>query len=382
MIQYSFPTHIDFGAGATSHLPAVLLKLFVTRPLLVTDAGFASTPAFQAFCAVLEASGWDRLRQLFTGVQPNPGEADVSSAADAFRSGQCDGVIALGGGSSLDVGKALRLLVRRPELSLDQYNPAVDWTGMPPMIALPTTAGTGSEVGRSAVITLQASGRKAVLGHPELMPNHVILDPQLTTGLPPRLTAATGVDALTHCIESFTCPMFHPLCDGIALEGVHLIVEALPRAVHDGNDLDARGRMLVAASMGAVAFQKDLGATHSLAHPLSTLCGLHHGTANALCLPFVMEFNCQKSPGLYRRVGLACGLDVIGASDADADARTIEFLRTFIAGLGLEFGLRHYGVEPSQIEALSDQAFQDPCHTTNPVPVTAEDLRELYRAAL
>src|SRR5207249_2808034 len=174
-----------------------------------------------------------------------------------------------------------------------------------PFVAIPTTAGTGSEVGRSSVITLDGTTRKAVLFHPDLLAKLAILDPELTRGLPPRLTAATGTDALTHCIESYTCPAFHPMCDGIALEGIRLIVEALPRAFHNGNDVEARGKMLVAAAMGAVAFQKDLGATHSLAHPLSSLCGMHHGTANAVCLPAVMEFNAQRKPGLYRRVGVA-----------------------------------------------------------------------------
>jgi alcohol dehydrogenase class IV len=203
----------------------------------------------------------------------------------------------------------------------------------------------------------------------------------LTRGLPPLLTAATGLDALTHCIESFTSPEFHPLCDGIALEGIHLVVDALPRACRDGNDLEARGKMLVAAAMGAVAFQKDLGATHSLAHPLSTLCGMHHGTANALCLIAVMRFNAARKPGLYRRVGLAAGLDVVTSSDAQADARTIDFFERFIAEVGLKQRLRDLNVKESQFDALADQAILDGCHRTNPVPVTRDDLRALYAAS-
>jgi alcohol dehydrogenase class IV len=178
-----------------------------------------------------------------------------------------------------------------------------DWSGLAPCVAIPTTAGTGSEVGRSSVII--KDGRKQVIFHPSLLATLVILDPELTRGLPPKLTAATGADALIHCIESFTSPVFHPFCDGIALEGIHLIGESLARAVRNGDDIDARGKMLVAAAMGAVAFQKDLGAIHSLAHPLSTFCGLHHGTANALCAPFVMEFNAAHKSGIYRRVGIA-----------------------------------------------------------------------------
>ncbi len=198
-----------------------------------------------------------------------------------------------------------------------------DWSNLAPFVAIPTTAGTGSEVGRSSVITLESTHRKSVLFHPELLAKLVILDPELTVGLPPRLTAATGADALTHCIESYTCPQFQPMCDGIALEGIRLIAEPLPRAVRNGADLDARGRMLVAAAMGAVAFQKDLGLVHSMAHPLSTLCGLHHGLANSLCLAAGMRFCAERKPGLYRRVGLACGLDVLDLPDPQASRPSV-----------------------------------------------------------
>jgi alcohol dehydrogenase class IV len=232
------------------------------------------------------------------------------------------------------------------------------------------------------VITINRTRRKKVVFHPELLAKLVILDPELTRDLPPKLTAATGADALTHCMESFTCPVFHPLCDGIALEGVHLIVEALPRAVQDGGDLDARGRMLVAAAMGAIAFQKDLGTTHSLAHPLSTICGMHHGLANALCLPTVMRFNAERKPGLYRRIGVACGQPVMETSEADADAKTIEFISRFLKELGLATKLRELGVKESQVDELTQQAWEDPCHQTNAVPVTKEDLRQLYLSVL
>jgi len=210
----------------------------------------------------------------------------------------------------------------------------------------------------------------------------VILDPELTRGLPSKLTAATGADALTHCIESFTCPVFHPMCDGIALEGVRLIVEALPRACRDGNDLDARGKMLVAAAMGAVAFQKDLGVVHSLAHPLSTICGMHHGLANALCLVAGMKFCAERKPGLYRRVGVACGLDVMKCTAPEADQRTIASIGEFLSGLGLSTRLREHGVKRDQLDALIAQAVEDPCHKTNVVPVTATDFMTLYLEVL
>jgi alcohol dehydrogenase class IV len=210
----------------------------------------------------------------------------------------------------------------------------------------------------------------------------VILDPALTVGLPPHLTAATGADALTHCIESFTCPSFHPMCDGIALEGARLIFEALPKAYRDGKDLTARGHMLVAAAMGAVAFQKDLGVVHSLAHPLSSICGMHHGLANALCLVASMRLCSARRPGLYRRVGQAAGLEVIQLSDAEADRVTIAFVESFLAGLGLNKKLSQFGVKPEHLDALVAQAWEDPCHQTNAVPVTVADLRALYLEVL
>jgi alcohol dehydrogenase class IV len=297
----------------------------------------------------------------------------VEGAAQAFRRGKCDAVIALGGGSPLDAGKAVRLRLKRPRLSLAQFDFALDWSGLAPFIAIPTTAGTGSEVGRSSVITMDA--RKRVLFHPALLAALVILDPALTIDLPARLTAATGADALTHCIESHTSTVYHPLCDAIALEGLHLIAHALPLAVKNGSDLEARGQMLIAAMMGGIAFQKDLGVAHSLSHPLSTLCGLHHGTANALTLPASMSFNAERRPGLYRRVGLALGL-----REPD-DRATIAFIQSFLEGIGLRPGLRHYGVKPSQFSALAAQALADSCHRTNPVPVTKKDLRHLYEIA-
>ncbi len=380
--SFSFPTTTLSGTGSLAELPARLVKLNIKRPLVVTDPGLLQTEAFQKLQQTLGAAELGKTWFLHSGVHPNPVEADVHESAEAYRKGGCDAVIAFGGGSALDVGKAARLLIKRPDLKLAEFRYEDDWSGLPPLIAIPTTAGTGSEVGRSSVVTITATQRKAVFFHPELLAKLVILDGELTRGLPPKLTAATGLDALTHCIESFTSPNFHPLCDGIALEGIHLIVDALPRAVRNGNDLDARGKMLVAAAMGAIAFQKDLGATHSLAHPLSTLCGLHHGTANALCLPAVMKFNAERKPGLYRRVGIACGLDVVTCGNAEADARTIEFIEKLSAEVGLNQRLRDYGVKESQIDALSEQAILDGCHATNPVPVTKEDLKALYLAAL
>jgi len=381
LTTFSFPTPTLFGAGGLQKLKEKLAFLGVQKPLVVTDGGLVSTPAFKLLAAALGESAQDRDWVVFSGVHPNPVEGDVTEGASVYQTRGCDGVIAFGGGSALDVGKAIRLLIKRPSMKVSEFRYEDDWRGLAPCICIPTTAGTGSEVGRSSVITLAATGRKAVMFHPELLADFVILDPEVTAGLPAKLTAATGIDALTHCIESYTCPTFHPMCDGIALEGIRLVGEALPKACANGNDLDARGKMLAAAAMGAVAFQKDLGATHSLAHPLSTICGMHHGLANALCLPAVMEFNSQRIPGLYRRVGIACGLDVIGGSDADADRRTIQFVRSLLTQVGISLGLHNYGVKEEQLDALVAQAVDDPCHKTNPVPVSATDLRNLYLAS-
>ena len=382
LTTFAFPTLTLFGVGALGELAPRLKRLGIQRPLVVTDAGLLGTPAFAALESALGKPGQDHHWFVHSGVHPNPIQADVHETAAMFRQHRCDAVIALGGGSPLDVGKAARLLAKRPGFDLSKFYDEPDWAGLAPFIAIPTTAGTGSEVGRSSVITLDATHRKSVLFHPELLAKLVILDPELTAGLPPKLTAATGADALTHCIESFTCPLFHPLCDGIALEGIHLIVEALPRAYRNGSDLDARGKMLVAAAMGAVAFQKDLGVVHSLAHPLSSICGLHHGLANALCLVAGMKFCSSRKPGLYRRVGIACSLDVIRCSDAEADRATLEFVSEFLAGLGLHTRLREHGVKPEHLDRLVAQAVDDPCHKTNAVPVTPDDFRQLYQEVL
>ncbi len=382
LTNFSFPTPTSFGPGALAELPQHLSRLGIRHPLVVTDAGLSKTPTFDALTIVLGGSSAGRSWTLFSGVHPNPIDTDVREAAGHYHAEECDGVIAFGGGSPLDVGKAARLLVRRPGFDLSCFYDEPDWSGLAPCIAIPTTAGTGSEVGRSSVITLQSTGRKKVLFHPALLARQVILDPELTRGLPPNLTAATGADALTHCIESFTCPTFHPMCDGIALEGIGLIVDALPRSFHDGTDLDARGRMLVAAAMGAVAFQKDLGVVHSMAHPLSTLCGMHHGLANALCLIAGLKFCAARKPGLYRRIGVACGLEIMRATDAEADRLTIAFLERLLAGLGLDARLGAFGVQPTQLEALIAQAVDDPCHKTNAVPVSEADFRQLYLEVL
>ena len=380
--SFNFPTDTRVGPGAISQLNVTLLALGIHRPLVVTDAGLLATDAYKKLAAALLPGEPDRDWFLHSDVQPNPTEANTRGAAELALAKGCDGVIGLGGGSALDAAKVCRILIKQPQLKLADYDWEADWSGLLPFIAVPTTAGTGSEVGRSGVVTPDGSDSKGMYFHPELLARCVFLDPELTTGLPAGLTAATGLDALTHCIESFTSPAFQPMCDGIALEGIRLIIHALPTAIADGADLDARGHMLVAAAMGGVAFQKDLGATHSLAHPLSAICGVHHGTANAICLPHVMRHNARQKPGVYRRIGIACGLDVVSCSDTDADELTVQFVDDFIRRCGMPTSLEEVGVKEEHIEALSDQAWLDPCHQTNPVPVSREDLKELFLKAL
>jgi 4-hydroxybutyrate dehydrogenase len=247
-----------------------------------------------------------------------------------------------------------------------------------PIIAIPTTAGTGSEVGRSSVITSPKLRRKIIIFSPWLLPKRAILDPELTVSLPPFLTAATGMDAFTHCLESLTCPVYHPLCDAIAIHGLEMVVHFLERATRNGHDIEARGNMLVAASMGAIAFQKDLGATHSLAHPLSTEFGVHHGLANALCLPAVMRFNLDAAAPYYARLARIYG-DGTNEADNRLAAKAAEMVEGMIDRLGIKRGLRNHGVPQEGLQGLSESAFADSCHKTNIRPCTQDDLLRLYQ---
>ncbi len=306
---WSFPTRILFGVGASAEIGAQAKRLGATRALIVTDEGVVRAGLATPIEKSLHGAGIEAT--IFDGVLGNPIEKNAHDGVAAFHAAKADLVVAIGGGSPLDVGKLVRLSARhtRPLVDYD------DATGgdrfitadMPPMIALPTTAGTGSEVGRSGVVTLDVNHRKTVIFSPHLMADVAILDPALTRALPAFLTAATGFDALTHCLEAYVAKGDHPMADGIALEGLRLVAQYLERAVSHGDDLEARGAMMKAAMMGAVAFQKGLGACHSLAHPLSSECGLHHGLANALCLPAVVEFNAQLAGARLAHAAQALG---------------------------------------------------------------------------
>ena len=377
--QFRFPTDIRFGVGARSVLIEFAQNFRVSRPLLVTDSGLAKTEAFGLVVKEMDRV-WPGTHLQFTGVHPNPNDKDVENAWAVYSEGGCDGIVGLGGGSALDVAKALRLKVALPNVALTD----MPFDGLPrlvPMCAIPTTAGTGSEVGRSSVITIRKMGRKAVFGAQPMMAEMAVLDPELTAGLPANLTAWTGMDAMTHAIEALVCPVFHPMCDAIALEAIRMVWLYLPRAYSDGADLEARGMMQMAAAMGAIAFQKDLGAAHSLSHPLSSEFGIQHGLANAICLVPVMKYNKEVSAAQYARVAQCFGINTFGMSDAEAADKAIESVAELNKRIGIPRSLVEVGIKESQLPMLAKKAFEDPCHAANPRPCTEQDLLMLYKEA-
>jgi len=377
--DFSFPTRVVFGPGRSGEL-GVLARPMGRRALIVTDPGVARGGAVARVTEPLRAAGIESV--VFDGVEPNPGEASVAAGVERFRDG-CDFIVAVGGGSPIDAAKAIRLLATH-EGSLRDY---VELSGgteriredLPPLVAVPTTAGTGSEVGRSTVVTLD--GVKSVIFSPYLIPTVALCDPELTVGMPPAVTAGTGADALIHNLEAYFAKGYHPMCDAIALGGIELAARALPTAVRDGSNLEARGDMMMAAMMGAVAFQKGLGVVHSLAHPLSTVAGIHHGTANAVMLPHALRFNrgviAARAAAVSRAMRLPASPD--GAECVEFLIRGVEALFREIA---LPGRLAELGVTPEMVDRLADLAILDGCHLCNPRPVTREDMAAIYRTAL
>ncbi len=376
LVSWSFPTRIVFGAGAGREVGAEASKLGAKRALIVTDKGVVSAGLLGPLEQSLKASGIES--SVFADVLGNPVEKNVHDGVRAYREARADIVIAIGGGSPLDVGKLIRLGLHH-ERPLADYDDAIGGdrhitSNVPPMVAIPTTAGTGSEVGRSGVVTLDVNHRKTVIFSPYLLANVALLDPELTRTMPAWLTAATGFDAFTHCLEAYVAKGDHPMADGIALEGMRLVAAHLLRAVSHGDDLEARGGMLKASMMGAVAFQKGLGACHSLAHPLSSECGTHHGLANALGLPSVIEFNASSAPEKYARVARILGEQESASKCADA-------VRALRKRAGLPERLRDSNVPENALDRLADLAFQDACHACNPRSCSRDDLRKLYQAS-
>ncbi len=376
--NWSYPTAIRFGAGRISELPEACVAAGITNPLLVTDRGLAPLPVTQNALDILDAAGLGRA--LFAEVDPNPNEVNLAAGIKVYREGGHDGVVAFGGGSGLDLGKMVAFMSGQTRPVWDFEDIGDWWTradpaGIAPIIAVPTTAGTGSEVGRASVITNSETHVKKIIFHPQVLPKIVISDPELTVGMPKMITAGTGMDAFAHCLEAYCSPHFHPMSQGIALEGMRLVNEYLPRAYADGTDLEARGQMMAAAAMGAVAFQKGLGAIHALSHPVGAVYNTHHGTTNAVVMPMVLEFNRAKVEDRLDRAAAYLGISVGYSGFYD---RVLVLRESF----GIPATLTAMGVEAEKLDMLTAMALEDPSVGGNPVAMTAENTRALFEACL
>jgi alcohol dehydrogenase class IV len=377
--RWNYPTSIRFGAGKVRELPAACRELGMTRPLLITDAGLAKLPLVTNAVALCNA---DRLDcAVFSDVQSNPVEANVTAGVEAYRAGNRDGVIAFGGGSALDNAKAIALMVGQTRPIWD-FEDKEDWytrvnvAGMAPVVAVPTTAGTGSEVGRCSVLTDLRDHTKKLIFHPRLLPAIVIDDPELTVGLPPHVTAAVGMDALSHNLEAYCAPAFHPMADGIAVEGMRLIREWLPVAVKDGTNLEARAHMMIASTMGATAFQKGLGAMHSLSHPCGANLNTHHGLTNGVVMPYVLAFNRSVLEDKLTRLAAYLGLN------RRTSSAVLDWVLDLREAIGIPHTLTSLGVKEENAVEFAKMAEADPSTPSNPRPVTAKEFEQLYRNAL
>jgi len=377
--NWNYPTRVRFGAGRIGELPAACKELGLRRPLLVSDPQLAAHAMVRDAVTANERAGIPTA--VFSDLKSNPLGRNVEDGVRTYRAGAHDGVIAFGGGSALDVGKAIAFMVAQTRPLWDFEDIGDWWTranaeGIAPVIAVPTTSGTGSEVGRAAAITNEASHTKKIIFHPRMMPVLVIADPALTVGLPPHLTAATGMDAMAHCLEAYCSPGYHPLADGVAVEGLRLVHRWLPVAVQDGRNLAARAHMMAAAAMGATAFQKGLGAVHALSHPVGALYDTHHGLTNAVFMPYVLAFNRKAIQDKLKRLGAYLGLARPGYK-AVLDW-TLELRRQ----LAVPHTLRELGVDDARIDEMAQMAAQDPTAGGNPVPVGVKELAKLFRNAL
>ena len=377
--NWSYPTKIRFGVGRIAELPAACKELGFKRPLFVTDPGLANLPMVQNAIANLKAAGLPTA--LYSDIRSNPVAKNVEDGIKVFRDGKHDGVIAFGGGSALDAAKTIAFMAgqKRPMWDFedigDNYLRA-DIAGIVPSIAIPTTSGTGSEVGRASVVTNEETHTKKIIFHPLMLPSIVIEDPELTVGLPPKITAATGMDALAHCLEAYCAPGYHPMADGIAIEGVRLVKNWLPVAVKDGKNLAARANMMVAASMGATAFQKGLGAIHSLSHPVGAIYDTHHGLTNAVVMPYVLEFNRQAIEEKMTRLAAYIGLPNPGFKSV------MDWVLALRKEIGIPHTLKDIGVGMEKLDLLSEMAAVDPTVGTNPIPIGVPELKKMFVASI
>ena len=372
--NWSYPTAIRFGAGRISEIADACAAAGIKNPLLVTDKGLAGLPITLATLDLLDAAGMGRA--IFADVDPNPNEINMEAGIAAFRAGGHDGVIAFGGGSGLDLGKMVAFMTAQTRPVWDFEDVGDWWTranadGIVPIVAVPTTAGTGSEVGRASVITNSQSHVKKIIFHPKVLPTVVIADPELTVGMPKMITVGTGMDAFAHCLEAFSSTFFHPMSQGIALEGMRLVMEYLPRVVADGTDIEARAQMMAAAAMGATAFQKGLGAVHALSHPVGALYNTHHGLTNAVIMPAVLAMN---RPVIEERINAAASyLGISGGFDGFYD-----YVLKLRADLGVPDKLRDLGVDSDRVDEMTVMALADPCSGGNPVKMTPKNTKSLF----
>mgnify|MGYP001551289382 FL=1 len=376
--NWNYPTSVRFGAGRIAELPDALRAAGIKKPLLVTDAGLVNLPVTQNTVKLLKDAGFDV--GVFADVKPNPISANVNSGIEVLRKGAYDGVIAFGGGSGLDVGKVIAFMAGQTRPMWDFEDIGDWWTradpkGILPIIAVPTTAGTGSEVGRAGVITDETTHTKKVIFHPLMMPKIVIVDPELTVGMPNFITVGTGFDALAHCLEAYCAPGYHPLADGIAVEGVRLVFENLPKVAANPNDIEARGHMMSAAAMGATAFQKGLGAIHALSHPVGALYDTHHGMTNAVFMPYVLVVNRDAIEAKIARLAAYCGM----TPSFEAFLHTVMALRQ---KLNVPHTLRDFKVDESKRDLIGDMAVVDPTAGGNPIELTKARALEIFDRAM
>ena len=377
--NWNYPTTMRVGPGRLSELPDVCQETGMTAPLLVTDPGLATLPMVEN--AIIGCRDAGLRCELFSNIKPNPTGQNVEDGVQAYVEGQHDGVIAFGGGSGIDAAKAVALMAHQSVSIWELEDVGDNWTRangelIAPIVALPTTAGTGAEVGRASVILDESSETKKIIFHPKMLPQIVILDPELTVGLPAALTAATGMDAFSHSLEAWSSPLFHPMAEGIAAEGIRLVREYLPRAVRDGADIEARTQMLVASSMGATSFQRGLGAIHALAHPLGALYDAHHGTLNAVLMPYVLKANRSAVESRIERLGR-----YIGLSDTGFDS-FMDWVLSLRAEINIPSDLSELGIDDQQSHRIGQMAVQDPSAGTNPITYSAEDYERLFLSAL